>query len=248
MEKRKRNNVQSRICRLFIGICLLIVLSIPVSAIQYDPPRASNYDFDHPPDAEPDSTPSASYAANYQNASSYEGHPYTNSAAIPAWTRMADDAMFSIVGHGGPGYIWFFNGTEWGGIIAEFKGYYPPDLTDYKYLSNYTNELNDLLLATYITCNSANTSEQYGNLTAYSYQKGVDTTLGFSTNIGGLQASDFSYKYWLNFANYNWTVSTSADSAKYYAAVYNGGQFEGIQNYVIVGNPQLTIKPARYGS
>jgi len=248
MEKRRRNIAQSRICRLFIGICLLIVLSIPVSAIQYDPPRASNYDFDYPL-GEIDSAPRAYNASNHQDMCSYEGDAYLNSSATPAWTRMADDAIFSFIGHGSRdgGVLCFWNGTN-SSILAEYRGYVPEDQTDYRFLSSYSDELNDLLLTTYITCNSAKENEYVGNLTNMSYQKGMDTTLGFTTEIGQPQAKDFSWKYWYNLAIYNWTVSTSADSAKYYAAVWNWGNFSGIQNYVIVGNPQLTIKPARYGS
>jgi len=249
MEKKKKNGVQSRTIRvLLLCICLLLSISIPVGATQYDPPRASNYDFDYP--YGPDSTPCASDAADHQDEALYDGRSYTNSAAIPAWEKMADDAIFSFVGHGDNGVISFWDGDESGYILADYyvNYSYPTDTSDYKYLSNYSTELSDLLHAAYISCNSANESSEVGNLTSYSYQKGVDTTLGFLTNIGAAQACDFSWKYWYNLAIYNWTVSTSADSAKYYAAVYNGGQFEGIQNYVIVGNPQLTIKPARYGS
>jgi len=244
--KRKENNVRSMIYGLFFSICLMVIISIPVSATQYDPPRTSNYDFDYPDG--PDSTPCAADAADFQDIASYDGRSYTNSAAIPAWEKMADDSIFSFVGHGDNGALIYWNGSSWGYILAEYKGYWPDDSTDYKYLSNYSNQLNDILLSAYISCNSANESAEVGDLTSYSYQKGVDTTLGFLTSIGTSQACDFSWKFWYNFAYYNWTVSTSADSAKYYAAVYNGGQFAGIQNYVIVGNPQLTIKPARYGS
>jgi hypothetical protein len=162
-------------------LLLLVFCSVyPASATQYNPPWAHNYGFLYGVD---DSRPEATYAASKQSIIGYNAYDLPNSGAYIGFNNMKDDAIFFVAGHGSDqgggnagGVVKFNNGTEsW--IIAQNLGYTPG--YNHYFLSSYTNELKDVLLAVYVACYSGRTSPYYGNLIDMSQQKGIDNSIGF---------------------------------------------------------------------
>ena len=137
--------------RIVIPLLVILILSltIPVSAIQYNPPWAHNYGFNYPDGM--DTRSHATYATNIQSTVGYNSYNLPNSGAYIGFNNIKDDAVFFFIGHGYTGTppgggIKFHNGTSsW--ILAQNNGYPVPD--DHYYLSTMTTELNDVLLAVF---------------------------------------------------------------------------------------------------
>ena len=229
---------------LIIVLILLACGGFPVNATQYDPPWADNYQFAYLDGVT--TIPCAANAASYQSLVSYDGHSFTNSSANSAYVRMADDAIFSFIGHGDNGALETWNGSQEGLILAEDLGYYPVGISDYSFISDYQEELDDELLAVYISCYSADDSPYVGNLVTESYQKGVDVVLGFNGIVGVPHAKTWSNYFWLYEGNYEWSVQLPAQSAAYNVLAQHDS-YNGTNNWTISGSGGTRISPARYG-
>jgi hypothetical protein len=131
-----------------------------------------------------------------------------------AWNRMKNDNIFFFFGHGGKGQLIFSRGTytdnegiiQWHPYRFIVSSNEPKIVPEDKRISDFTaGELDDLLLAAYISCHSAETDVgsygHYGNLLDESVNRGVDTAIGFSGNIYPPQSVYWSELFWCDIPN-----------------------------------------------
>lgn len=239
--------------RIVIPLLVILILSltIPVSAIQYNPPWAHNYGFNYPDGM--DTRSHATYATNIQSTVGYNSYNLPNSGAYIGFNNIKDDAVFFFIGHGYTGTppgggIRFHNGTSsW--ILAQNNGYPVPD--DHYYLSTMTTELNDVLLAVLVACNSGKTSQYYGNLVDTLSQKGADNVIGFSQSIYYPSAGYWSDRFWYRCLYGQMGSHQSFKNAASGAigdVVMEYGSFYGLQYmYSKYRLPYEYLDPARYG-
>lgn len=233
-------------------VVLLLALAIPASATQYNPPWAHNYGslFDDGSDFRA----SAQYATNIQQSISYNSFYMPNYGVHIAKLNMQDDAIFFVNTHGvvssgtTGGAIWFYNGTM-SILSAENKGwlhYYPEC-----FLSDYTTELKDVLLAVYLSCWSGQTNPYFGNLVDVSKTKGVDNVIGFSGSINITPAAYWSDRFWYRclygmLGNHQYIKHAASGAVMDVGMQYQ--DFGGLDTiYAKYRYPNEYLDPARYG-
>lgn len=219
---------------IFPALLLIGVMILPtVSAYQ-----SSNYGAIYEDGL--NTRPQSQTAQSEQTSMGYSAGNYENSAASSAFNRMASDQVFFFDGHGGPGFIQFLSG----GIYSDITASNP----SYPRISSYTSgELNDLALAVYMACSSANTDGNSGNLLAQSTARGVDTALGFSQSINSEQSGYWSNRFWYYLDNGD-SVSQAIGAANADNQVtYGYWNQGGMDTHVVQGNNYLVIDPARAG-
>lgn len=243
-----KRKFKSSILVLFTVCCLVV----PLQAVQHSPPWADNYDFNYvEPIVEPnlvmDSRPSANNAAYYQDLMDYDGHANTDYSAAQAYSALPDDAIFSFHGHGDNYRLLFVNQTAKSWFYTSDYGNSVPGSY---FLSDFNNgELNDILLILFVSCHSAKTNLTYGNWLTMSRSKGVDNAIGFTGDIANNKAKYWNNRFW-EHCNQNYTISQAAYWAKVETALHTfpTWYYGGVDTYVIDGNGQTKLKPARYGS
>lgn len=187
-----------------------------------------------------DTTPQSQYAQSEQAGMGYGAGNYPNSAASTAFSRMASDNVFFFDGHGNSGLIEFKNGNTYSFITAD-------DPNNIRLSSYNSGQLNDIALAVYMACDTANTNPTIGNLLDESTAMGVDTAVGFSNTITTPQSGYWSNRFWYylyNQYNFNDAAAYSLVDTRSYYGWFNVG---GMDSYVIRGSLSSTINPARAG-
>ena len=117
----------------------------------------------------------------------YTAIPHTDSDAASAYNQLPNDNLFCFIGHGSPGSIKFHD-------LIYITAHSPNPV--FKNLSNYNNdELDDLVLAAYIGCDTGKTGDTDGNLLDESVSRGVDTALGFNSEILSGRSKAWSNKF-----------------------------------------------------
>ncbi len=237
---------------LLLSIVFIVAIGVPASATQYNPPWAHNYGslFDDGSDFRP----SAQYATNIQQSISYQSFYMPNYGAHIARSNMKDDAIFYVSSHGvisagtTGGAIWFYNGTR-SILSAENKGY----IHDYPdcFLSDYTTELKDVLLAVYVVCWSGKTNQYFGNFVDISKTKGVDNVIGFVDTIYIPHAAYWSERFWYRCQvgplGQHSRIRDNANGAMV-DVMMEYGEFGGINSsYARYRIPYDYLDPARYG-
>jgi len=244
--------------KLSIVFLILFIIISPINAVQYDPPWAHNYDFLY--DDDMDTRPTASNASYIQGIIGYNNYSISNSDAGTAYINMNNDSIFFFNGHGMifddnncGGGLPFYNGT-YSLLLAEYTQWLPP--YDAYFLSNITNELDDVLLAVYVSCHSGSTSWEAGNLVDMSTDKGVDNVIGFTGNITNIHSDYWANRFWIRCLNggplgnpqkiHDAAISAKTDVLFKYQT-YGGvdslyGHYRNIYGY-----PIDYLNPARYG-
>jgi hypothetical protein len=222
-----------------IGVVLLTLLlagmaMVPcVSAYQ-----ASNYGTSYTDGL--DTTAAAQTAQSEQSSMGYTASYLSNKNAAQAYFRLPDDNVFFFDGHGNAGLITFQKDGSDSFITASKPN--TISISDYTY-----SDLNDIALAVYMACKTANTDSTFGNLLYESTSKGVDTAVGFDANIYPLQSSYWSNRFW-----YYLDEQYNINDASVYATYDNSNNFGwwdqgGMDGYVIQGSLSSSIDPARAG-
>jgi len=222
-----------KISVILLALLLAAMAMVPmVSAYQ-----ASNYGTNYGDGLDTSSV--AQTAQSEQNSMGYSASRYLNSNADSAFSRMASDNVFFFDGHGDAGRILF----KQNGVSTIITG----NNLNYPRLSSYIyGELNDVALAVYMACNTANTNTINGNLLDESTSRGIDTALGFSNSINSAQSGYWSNRFWYYLdERYNFNdaaVYATSDTR----ATYNNDA-GGLDSYVIRGSLSGAIDPARAG-
>jgi hypothetical protein len=183
-----------------------------------------------------DTSAAASFATD---ALGYMGYSSTHAANNPttAFNRLINDNVFFFDGHGAAGQISFASGSS---LYA--TGSISPRISDLTY-----SQANDVALAVYMACNTANTGS-YGNLLVTSVSsKGMDTAVGWTQSINSAQSGIWSDYFW-----YRLGQGYDVETATYLADAEVQSEFgyfnQGGMNYHnIVGNEYMVIDPARAG-
>ncbi|MEN6443509.1 MAG: hypothetical protein ABFC71_07150 [Methanoregula sp.] len=179
-------------------------------------------------------------AANELTSMGYSASYIENPSASSVFLRMPSDNVFFVDGHGSPGQIVFqHNGVD-SAISASNPGLIR--------LSSFTSgELNDVALAVYVACNTANTDSTNGNLLYESTSRGVDTAVGFSNYITSPQSEYWSNRFWYyldeRYNIHDAAVYSLIDTRAQYGLLNPGG----MDSYVIQGSISSAIDPARAG-
>lgn len=190
-----------------------------------------------------DSRITAQTAESRLSGMGYSGTYHWNDAASSAWMRMPSDQVFFFIGHSDAGFINF----EQNGVTTSLTADNPRISTRISSLSY--NDLNDMALAVYMGCHTANTDwfNGNGNLLSASTSKGVDTAMGFSDYITSPQTGYWSGRFWYYLDN-RYSVSQAAAAADTdNRANFGYWQQGGMNTHVIQGNSNLVIDPARAG-
>ena len=223
----------------FSILCLLIGITGIPQVIAYN---ASDYDIyitgNPDPEVNIDSRESAQNAANAQQLMGYNATPYTNANAQSAYNHLADDNIFSFVGHACAGGIKFKDENF---IVANHP-------SDPRRLSSFNNgQLDDLLLAVYTGCLTGETNPILGNLLDESINRGVDTALGFSSLIYSPKSTTWSNKFWTDMKN-GYIVSNAASDATNEVIFWDYWQDpDGLENWTIRGHSEVNISLQKSG-
>ena len=186
-----------------------------------------------------DTSSVAQTAKDEQNSMGYSASRYLNSNADSAFSRMASDNVFFFDGHGAPGRIIF----KQNGVSTIITG----NNLNYPRLSSYVSgELNDVALAVYMACETANTNSINGNLLDESTARDIDTAIGFSNNINSDQSGYWSNRFWYYLdERYNINDASVYATSDTRTTYYNDAG--GLDSYVIRGSLSSAIDPARAG-
>jgi hypothetical protein len=183
-----------------------------------------------------DTSAAASFATD---ALRYMGYSSTHAVNNPtiAFDRLKNDNVFFFDGHGAAGQVTFASGSALYAI-----GSNTPRLSDLTY-----SEVNDVALAVYMACNTANTGYN-GNLLATSVSsKGMDTAVGWTQSISSDQSGTWSDHFWYRLGQ-SYDVETAAALADAEVQSEYGYYDQGGMDYHdIVGNEYMVIDPARAG-
>ncbi|MDO9550444.1 MAG: hypothetical protein Q7J03_05665 [Methanoregula sp.] len=188
-----------------------------------------------------DTTAAAQTARSEQSSMGYSATYNGNAEAADAYYRLGSDNVFFFDGHGDAGRILFKKNC---GTLTTITASNP----NFYRISSFTSgQLNDVALAVYMACNTANTDSTNGNLLAQSTARGVDTAIGFSQSIYSTQSAYWSNQFWYYLDN-GYTVSQAAGAANADNQAYFGYWNQGGMDYnVIQGNNYMVIDPARAG-
>jgi len=170
----------------------------------------------------------------------HSGIWFPNPTASDARTRMSNDNVFFFIGHGGPGLIEFPDSSR---VTAQNTG------ASSHYLQGSTGELNDIILAVYMACNTGVTSSVYGNLLGQSYSEGIDQSIGWTSNIDSGYSGYWSDRFWY-WADEGCSPKIAAQRATSDLYDISPYYYGGMNNYLCNGNNYctMTIDPARAGN
>ena len=132
-----------------------------------------------------DTRPAAQNVNSRLNSIGYSSSYQPSVSAATAYSQMQNANVWFFNGHGGNGYIAFYNpGYRY--ITGTLHN--PPYDNAISQLTG--GVLNDCALAVFVACGSGNSDATMGNLLDQSQMNGVDTALGFS---GVLDAAKSDY-------------------------------------------------------
>jgi len=239
---------------LLLVIILVASLILPAGATQYNPPWAHNYGFLYPDGL--DTRSHALFATNVQDLIFYDANYASNTGAHSAFVNIQDDAVFYVNGHGvsfiddgtaGGGVI-FYNGTS-SLLLAQYTDWLPPD--DAYFLSDFSTEINDVLLAVYVACWSGRTCPHTGNLVDMSASKGIDNVIGFKNSIDNVTSNYWSDRFFYRckegFGGQHQLIIQAATYAKG-DVLLKYQTYGGVDSlYGKYRTPWGYLDPARYG-
>ena len=184
-----------------------------------------------------DTSAAASFATD---ALGYMGYSSTHASNNPttAFNRLKNDNVFFFDGHGAAGQISFASGSA---MYA--TGSISPTISQLTY-----NQADDVALAVYMACNTANTGT-YGNLLSTSTSsRGMDSAVGWTQSIYSGQSGTWSDNFWYRLGQ-GYDIETAAIFADAAVQAEFGTYSQGGMNYHdIAGNEYMVIDPARAGS
>lgn len=245
--------------KLSIVFLILLIIISPINAVQYDPPWAHDYTT---VSETLNGTPQVINASNIQETIGYNATYYINRGADDAYNRICDDAIFFVDTHGvarNPNYtdgysIVAFYDAETDNFSYLIGNYYSYEWEYPSYfLSNLTTELEDVLLAVYLSCWSGR-DDPYTikNLPYVSYLKGIDNSIGFQKSILKNHSAYWSDRFWARC--YNGTngqpqrIKDANEGAKLDVWMYYGSALDiWYQKLYYRTSYSDYITPARYG-
>ena len=192
------------------------------------------------------SYPTAVTVSSELNTIGYSSSPIQNCDASYLCNALGNNAIFYSYTHSSAGEIthsWKDSSNNWQvGLIGATNG----DISLSSVYSTSTSKLKSLRLAYFQGCDTANTSDTFGNLLTQSVSLGADAAIGFSTEtLQGI--ADYYDSRFFSYAN---DASTPLYSACQSALIdtYNAyGNDGGTESYIIEGNESETLKPAANG-
>jgi len=222
-----------------MACCLLAILTCSVSAL----PAANNFDCS-------DTTPTAYDAQVDQSSMGYDSSSSTNAYASTAYNQFKSDAIFFFNGHG-----LFYDDSHKGGgikfsseswILANTDGHNPGNYR--KYISNYGDDIDDVLLVVYLACYSSHNNPYNGDLVKETVtNKHADICIGFDGEIEVENGKCWSESFWDRVRNGE-TVSDATSNAKDDCYWQWPVGYHGIDTYEISGSYNSCLTPARYGA
>lgn len=185
--------------------------------------------------------------------------PYTSSGSQPgstvaAYNRLKSDNVFFFDGHGGESYLSFSEGTTTGGTWNEYQSFVG-ETTSGNIKQSYMNrisdfsagELDDMLLAVFLSCHSAESHAVFGSLIDETTYRGADTAIGFVGTIDDPQSGNWA-RYFFQKQNEGYNYNDSALMASLLIQSNDPqGNSHGLQNFMIKGLKSEKITPARGG-
>jgi hypothetical protein len=223
----------------------------PVSATIYSPPWADAMWAHFPGSGGLDTTTSMNYVRD-GFASEYEAFS-TNpvSAHVALGTSYAQsDAIWWMAGHAGAGVIQTYNATTGWSSIYTSKSIGGTCAAPNDCLSNYTSTvMHRIRLMVFMGCKSGVLTGG-DSLPLHALALGVDSTVGFSQDLGFIAESNHWAQKFATYAMYPAPRDNSVAEAAAMATTYLGttyGQYWGYDSYVIYGG-SVHVEPARYGS
>ncbi|MBP2133871.1 hypothetical protein J2128_001825 [Methanomicrobium sp. W14] len=232
---------------LLIGLIAMIVCS----ASAY---RTDNFDFSINGDLI--TTPTANEAKMDQIEMGYSpSYSQTNAVAYDAYAKFKYDSIFFFNGHG----LSYSDGTKGGGIkfsdeswiLGKYDNSHNPGSSRY-FIDGYnSNDIDDSLLAVYISCYSSYTNQYNGNIASISKDKGVDMSIGFTGEIETNNGKCWSENFWERTKNGE-TVSNAISNAKddcFWCIPIGYHGIDTYKAYVENGrNLNVCLTPARQGT
>lgn len=211
----------------------------------------------------------ANDAAYYLNGPLYDGTwyaatAYNNNSASSAYANLPNIAVWHFGRHANAGLVAFFKETSPGNWIKqkiEANPYVANSPSDpyldgaIYYLNNLTgSSLDDVLLVTFLGCNTANYKtnhygdQKYNLLFLLRNEKLVSNVIGSQGLLYDLQTTDWSGIFYYRGTSGNRTIQQALNYATNEIYVRWGNNYYGTDKIVAVGNA-LTDKmwPARWG-
>ena len=253
---------------LFFSLCLVFISSTcSLHAAAAETPLAEIYTYNHSNVYDSglyltaiDNTGYNTPLDNFLTAAGYNTYVYSNVKAGPksqssVLRTLADDAIFIIHSHGGPGRNYCVSSS---GITLLSAGT-SSDSMAYSLQSNFkntTNQLDNVLIAIFWGCSTYGTDSTYGSFNTMAPSLGVDCVITSSNTTYDKPGAYFLYKF-AEYCNSGYTVSSSLSKAKTAAINFwtNGSTASAYYTafeYVITGEVSspgsIKAKPAGYGS
>lgn len=176
----------------------------------------------------------------------YDCYVYKDTSAFYVRRTMNDDAIFFYSGHADPGILKCSGNTQVSAkTVLNNNNNYSLEAA----FTGTTNKLKKTRLAYYSGCNTANTSNTYGNLLTYTVatlKAGV--AIGFSKSIE-VNVSNWFDTTVFSYAKDGYSIETSVDKAladtkaTYSTSIYNASN---ISSVCFVGVSSLKLTPAAY--
>ncbi|MCK9581156.1 MAG: hypothetical protein M0Q92_12035 [Methanoregula sp.] len=233
-------NMKAKKFGILLSALLLAAVAIVPCVSAY---QASSYGIDYA-DAL-DTTTVAATAASELSSMGYSSTAYTPYPTVTAArTQMNSDNVFFFDGHGTSGGIEFYDTF----MTAKNTGIYT------NYLEGSNGELQDIVLAVFMSCNSAVSHSVYGNLPNQAYSEGVDMSIAWTSDIHSTASSIWSDRFWY-WLNQGCSVKIASQRATSDVKAVVPPVIDGIPNYGGMTNWLCkasdtcahTIKPARAG-
>ncbi|MDI6817245.1 MAG: hypothetical protein QME41_08670 [Actinomycetota bacterium] len=244
---------------LGIFVALLIVFSaVPVSfaSTQYSPPRARCYGFQY---SNMDSRLAAKHGSDELDLVGYDSMYLYSNPAHYAYNNMYQNAIYAFTGHGycdsagGLGAAFYNTYTTAYPKDTFFRGGSGTNSSSTVWINNLSNSsFSEMLLAVNSGCMTASTHPTYGNFTKRMYEKGANTSIGFSQlvldvyNMKWFETFFWYVRYGYSFgdASYNAYI----DTKNAYDPQFGRSDGGGLWSVMLYGSSTAKGTPARYGN
>lgn len=252
----KRSMFSGSLVGLLIAVLLVsVLLPASVEAQQYSPPRGYRFTacYPNPTLCTGVDNPlwlqrmaAAGYGANDHCEYGCWNCSYSCGADM-ADVLWPDSAVVSFIGHGSPGYLYFWESKDQHySYVKADSGI--PNKSGQNFSINQIADEWDIRLMVLTGCQTArayNSSLDYTNLCRAAQYAGVDCCIGFYNSINYDRAVMWDRVFFECMLVYNWNPVSSANYAKNY--VYSCyGDYSGVNSYRFYGSSVL-LQPAGYG-
>jgi hypothetical protein len=231
---------------------MIIALAVPTGAMasQYSPPWADLICSHYPGSGGLDTETACANAFARLNAAGYHSFNDFNVTGVTAMSTSyaQSDAIWAVFGHGGPGGISTFptypNGSAWSNVFSDpSHGTCNVSGSTNACISNYSvSQLHAIRLMLFAGCETAQTNELSWN----AYNKGVDSSIGFSQLIYQDHVNVWTDRFFYYAATSGLDEYNAAVAAENDVYAQFGG-YGGTNSSVIWGSFTM-LKPAGYGS